>query len=144
MALTPQQVEHYRLLLTASRDELARGTVRAESEVSEQGYNGPADPEPADSVDRATAGYAKDELLQEAGRQSEQLAQVEDALRAIADGSYGVCRQCGQEIPVSRLDAVPWATLCVTDQEFADRRRRAALARESAAMTGGAPSRVVA
>jgi DnaK suppressor protein len=134
MALTPQQLEHYRQLLTARRDELARGTVRAESEVSEQ-----EDLERADPADLAIADNAKDELLQSAGRDSEQLAQVEDALRAIEAGTYGVCSECGEEIPQARLNAVPWATLCVKDQEIADERRR-----KDGTMTGGAPSRVVA
>lgn len=139
MALTPQQLEHYRQLLIARRDELARGTVRAESEILEKTYNGSEELERADPMDRATADNAMDERLQEAGRDSEQLAQVETALRAIEAGTYGVCSECGQEIPVARLDAVPWATLCIRDQEISDERRR-----HDGVMTGGAPSRVVA
>ena len=41
-------------------------------------------------------------------------ADILTALRKIDDGTYGKCENCGQEIPVERLEAVPAATLCVT------------------------------
>lgn len=41
------------------------------------------------------------------------LAQLARAERSLADGSYGVCRVCGQDIPEGRLDARPFATVCV-------------------------------
>jgi RNA polymerase-binding protein DksA len=133
MALTPSQVEHYRQILVARRDELAAETVRAESGVADQDELGRMD-----YGDRASADTAKEDLLQEAGRDSEELQQIEAALRHIAAGTYGICEECGREIPVARLDAVPWALLCVRDREIADRQRRAA-----GTMSGGAPSRVV-
>jgi len=133
MALTPAQVEHYRQILVALRDDLAAGTARAEAEVYDQD-----DLVQMDFVDQAVADSTKDDLLKEAGRESETLVQIENALRRIADGNYGICDQCGREIPTARLDAVPWALLCVEDQEIADKKRR-----ETGTMTGGAPSRVV-
>jgi RNA polymerase-binding transcription factor DksA len=42
--------------------------------------------------------------------------QVQDALRARADGTYGRCRECGRQIPPERLQARPEATLCVDCQ----------------------------
>jgi DnaK suppressor protein len=133
MALTRSQVEHYRRILIARRSELADGTARAESAAADQDELGHLD-----SGDRATADVAKEDLLQEAGRDSEQLWQIEAALVHIEAGTYGICDDCGQEIPVSRLDAVPWALLCLKDQEISDSKRRA-----DGTMSGGAPSRVV-
>ena len=43
------------------------------------------------------------------------------ALRRIADGSYGICEQCDEEISPKRLKAVPWAMLCLNCQEKSDR-----------------------
>ena len=43
------------------------------------------------------------------------LREVDEALARIADGTYGTCAVCGREIPSERLEAVPWATLCIDD-----------------------------
>lgn len=41
------------------------------------------------------------------------LADVERAQAKLADGTYGSCDRCGSEIAPERLDALPWAVLCV-------------------------------
>ena len=41
------------------------------------------------------------------------LAEVQQALARIDNGTYGICSNCGQPIPEKRLEAIPWATLCV-------------------------------
>ncbi len=50
------------------------------------------------------------------------LRQVQDALRRIADGGYGICHECEEPISPKRLDAVPWARYCVACQEELARR----------------------
>ena len=47
------------------------------------------------------------------------LREVEDALRRIERGTYGICHACEEPISGKRLDAVPWAKYCVTCQEQA-------------------------
>lgn len=42
------------------------------------------------------------------------LADVIRAQEKLAEGSYGVCDRCGETIAEARLEALPWATLCVT------------------------------
>jgi DnaK suppressor protein len=41
------------------------------------------------------------------------LAAVERAIEKLAEGTYGVCDRCGGAIPKERLEAIPWAALCV-------------------------------
>jgi len=41
------------------------------------------------------------------------LDDVRRALAKLAEGSYGTCDTCGRAIPPERLDAIPWAVLCV-------------------------------
>jgi DnaK suppressor protein len=41
------------------------------------------------------------------------LAQIEASLERIEEGTYGQCEECGVRIPKTRLNAVPYATLCV-------------------------------
>lgn len=42
------------------------------------------------------------------------LAQAEEALVRIDEGTYGICAECGSSIPVARLEALPHTKLCVT------------------------------
>jgi DnaK suppressor protein len=49
-----------------------------------------------------------------------QLAQVEAALQAIVNGSYGRCQHCNQPISLDRLQAMPSATMCVSCQKQHD------------------------
>ena len=46
---------------------------------------------------------------------------IDAALARIDDGTYGVCARCGQPIPEERLDAVPYATLCVECKRLEER-----------------------
>jgi phage/conjugal plasmid C-4 type zinc finger TraR family protein len=49
---------------------------------------------------------------------------INDALDRISEGTYGICVDCGKEIPPRRLEALPFATHCVNCQSIADRRAR--------------------
>jgi RNA polymerase-binding transcription factor len=48
-------------------------------------------------------------------RMQSTLADVVRAEEKLAEGSYGRCDVCGSPIPAARLEALPWATLCVAD-----------------------------
>ena len=50
------------------------------------------------------------------------LEEIEAALRRIADGTYGTCSACGRTIGEERLEAVPYATLCIDDKRAQERR----------------------
>ena len=66
-------------------------------------------------ADTASETYERefDEGLEEDAQA--QLREVEAALTRLEDGTYGTCRICGKAIPVERLEAVPWTTLCIDD-----------------------------
>jgi RNA polymerase-binding protein DksA len=44
------------------------------------------------------------------------LGEIDAALKRIDDGTYGTCEVCGKPIAPERLEARPWATLCIDDQ----------------------------
>jgi RNA polymerase-binding protein DksA len=59
----------------------------------------------------ATLGREIDYTL---GDNAEQvISEIDAALERIEDGSYGTCSSCGEEIPHARLEANPWASLCI-------------------------------
>jgi len=41
------------------------------------------------------------------------LLEIDEALERIEAGTYGICTNCGKEIPLARLEAYPWASLCI-------------------------------
>jgi DnaK suppressor protein len=50
------------------------------------------------------------------------LADIDAALKRIEDGTYGICSNCGKPISPERLEARPWATLCIDCQREQERR----------------------
>jgi RNA polymerase-binding protein DksA len=50
------------------------------------------------------------------------LTDIDAALKRIDDGTYGVCTNCAKQIPEERLEARPWATLCIDCQRERERR----------------------
>lgn len=45
------------------------------------------------------------------------LQAIEEALRRMDQGTYGICRDCGEEIAPARLNAIPWTRVCITCKE---------------------------
>jgi len=70
--------------------------------------------------DTASATFDRelDHTLEEGAQQT--LQAIDDALRKIEDGTYGVCEVCGRPIAKERLEAIPWARLCIEDQRRAN------------------------
>jgi DnaK suppressor protein len=56
--------------------------------------------------------YAKELSLEQ--NTLDLLGKVRHALSRIESGGYGICERCGNAIPVERLDALPYSTLCVS------------------------------
>ena len=50
------------------------------------------------------------------------LAEINAALERIEAGTYGICTNCGKQIAEERLEARPWATLCIDCQREQERR----------------------
>jgi RNA polymerase-binding protein DksA len=67
-------------------------------------------------ADTATVTYDRelDYTLEE--NSEHMLAEIDAALHRIEDGTYGKCTNCGKEIAPERLEARPWATLCIDCQ----------------------------
>ena len=114
--MTSIDTEHFRdaLLEERQRVEHALTTLREEhpgsldDEVEEVAAT--ADNHLADTAS-ATLGREIDYTL---GDNAEQvMSEIDAALQRIEDGTYGVCASCGREIPSARLEANPWASLCI-------------------------------
>jgi DnaK suppressor protein len=68
----------------------------------------------ADSEERATDLENQDALEGIKNSEIQEIRQIQGALKRIAEGTYGVCVQCGAEIDPKRLKALPIAARCIS------------------------------
>jgi len=106
-----------RLRLRAQELKAQIGTVRARAGKSSAAEVG-------DAKDAADASAGATVADAEVERDLAELRDIDHVLTAIADGSYGVCRECGDRIDPRRLAAQPTALRCVGCQAVAEGRRR--------------------
>ncbi len=71
---------------------------------------------PGDSADVAFDAGTEELASQLAELEARELQQIEGALTKLQQGSYGICEGCGGKIPVVRLKALPYSTLCINCQ----------------------------
>jgi len=65
---------------------------------------------------------AQDELCSQLAEvESRELASIENALQRMREGEYGKCEVCDEGIPTARLQALPYATLCINCQREVER-----------------------
>jgi DnaK suppressor protein len=79
-----------------------------------------------DVVDFALDSVQDEISSQLAEVESRELARIEYALERMREGQFGVCEGCGTNIPMARLNALPYATLCIKCQREAEREGGAA------------------
>lgn len=72
--------------------------------------------EGGDAADVAMDTAADEISSQLAEVESRELVRIEEALEKIKEGNYGDCEDCEKPIPLARLQAVPYATMCIECQ----------------------------
>lgn len=68
-------------------------------------------------ADAGTDTFDREFALVLASNQQEFLYAIDDALKKIEDKKYGLCEDCGKDIPLKRLKALPFAKFCIKCQE---------------------------
>lgn len=106
------ELEKYKAVLEAKRDELSAGLRNREDIAIEK---------TPDALDEVQLAGERELAIRNLDRESNLLRNVKGALARVADGSYGICMHCEEEIKPKRLDAVPWTKYCIRCQEAADR-----------------------
>jgi len=69
-----------------------------------------------DVCDEATEGSKREIDSQLAALESRELAQIEASIKLIREGRYGLCEDCDHKIPIARLTALPYTSLCIECQ----------------------------
>jgi DnaK suppressor protein len=111
-----KRVKHYQDRLLDKRRALTGVVTSTEDYEREAGLDVSQDP-----ADIASTAYTKDLLFSQSANERGILRLVEEALRRIDAGDYGVCVNCEEEIQDKRLEAVPWARHCIKCQDLQER-----------------------
>jgi DnaK suppressor protein len=102
-----KEIEQLREVLLAKRDELnSRIEQRRQEILMEQ--------EPEDEVGIAVRNNSAGLAIANIERELRTLGEIDLSLRRMETGEYGICGVCGEEIPLARLNAIPWTRRCVT------------------------------
>jgi DnaK suppressor protein len=125
MSIRNLNVNLYKAALLEKAAEYRKDLEDARTEISIE-----AAPEPMEHGVRSSEREAAIERMKIADRQ---LRRVEAALSRIERDEYGICVKCEDYIGNKRLDALPWAILCVQCQEDAERLREGGRALRQAA-----------
>ncbi len=72
------------------------------------------DQEPKDTAGQAQYAYQRSRIADEGVMDQQRLRLIRGALDNIDNQRYGICSNCGREIAEERLEAIPWAQLCMT------------------------------
>lgn len=107
-----KKLEQFRKQLEERQTELRKIVARTEQDGRDADV-GTAQ----DIADRAANSYTKEFLFHQSNNERQTLQMVEAALARIREGSFGECINCGEEINLRRLEAVPWTRYCIACQE---------------------------
>ncbi|HEX8775279.1 MAG TPA: TraR/DksA family transcriptional regulator [Pyrinomonadaceae bacterium] len=100
-----KRLEHYRGIL---KEQLRRHTENVRDDQADA-LEAVADDGVKDSVDMSLQDVNQELALRLGERESQMVADIDQALLRIEEGSYGICAHCGKPIDERRLDALPTA-----------------------------------
>jgi len=108
--LSPDQREHFKQVLETRIAESDHALAAAEHEAREGVVKH------ADVADQAASEYERQVLVHKAATARQMLKNLTQALERMRQGTFGECIECGGDIELKRLEAIPWARYCVRCQ----------------------------
>ena len=100
--------EKYKEVLTQMRREVMR-EVSGNSQAAREMAQGDV----PDIGDMSSATYERDVLLNLNEVQRQKIRDIDAALDRLAQGEYGICLGCGEDIPAKRMEVRPFSRYCV-------------------------------
>jgi RNA polymerase-binding transcription factor len=112
----PDRLQELRRSLLKKRESIIK---EAKEEIAKyiSGENRQLVDTALDEGDLAVVDISEDVNLMRLAAHRQNLLDIDETLRKIDDGSYGICEDCGEEIGEKRLNVLPTATLCRNCQE---------------------------
>lgn len=118
--MKPEKLDFFRALLLTRINELLNGAERTVAEMTDEQENFP------DPNDRASLESDRNFELRIRDRERKLIGKMQEALKRIDDGTFGLCDSCGGPISEKRLQARPVTTLCIdckTKEEKMEKQR---------------------
>jgi DnaK suppressor protein len=107
MTMKPEKLAFFRFMLTQKINELLNEAEKTVSEMTNEKVNFP------DPTDRASLESDRNFELRIRDRERKLIAKMQEAIKRIDDGTFGICESCGGPISEKRLMARPVTTLCI-------------------------------
>jgi len=107
LTMRPEKLELFRVMLTQKISELLEDAGKTVSEMTVSKENFP------DPNDRASLEADRNFELRIRDRERKLIAKMQEAIRRIDDGAFGICGDCGGPISEKRLMARPVTTQCI-------------------------------
>jgi DnaK suppressor protein len=107
MSLSPDKLESFRTLLNQKINELLEDAGKTVADMTDSKENYP------DPTDRASLESDRNFELRMRDRERKLIAKMQEAIKRIDEGEFGVCEVCGGPISEKRLLARPVTTLCI-------------------------------
>lgn len=126
--LSPDDLKHFETRLLAERMRVMREMGHLESTVLKVNPRDSAGELSGYSFHMADAGtdsMEREKAFDIASKEGRLLMEIDDALRRLYGGTYGICEASGKPISRARLEALPWARLSLEEQEKLEKEQRA-------------------
>ena len=116
--MTKQQLKQFRELLLQERIKFASEikSIAQEASKNPREASGDLSSYTVHMADMSADTYERELAMNLVSTEQKVLYQIEDALKRIEEGTYGVCQQCAKPISLSRLRVVPYTSLCISCQ----------------------------
>ncbi|MFQ5904853.1 MAG: RNA polymerase-binding protein DksA [Candidatus Binatia bacterium] len=118
--MNQKEVNFFRRLLRRRMQELLSEAGKTVEGMDEE-ENFP------DPADRASLEANRNFILRIRDRERKLILKIQEALRRLDEGAYGICEACGEKIGIARLKARPVTTLCIdckSSQEVEERKSK--------------------
>jgi DnaK suppressor protein len=117
--MTKKELKKFKLLIIEKRQLLLKNLSHQLETVGDWKNSFTANP-----VDKTAAEGALNTLFAVGEDKTAELKLIDEALKKIKEGTFGDCELCGQGISIKRLEAVPFAKLCVKCQKNEEKRQQ--------------------
>jgi DnaK suppressor protein len=118
--MNKKEKDGFRKMLASKKESIIRKLSETIAESKEMESN-----VAQDLVDKAETSYTKEFLLSLTDTERRQLLLIDEALKRLEHGEFGVCQLCRKEVGEKRLEAIPWTPLCIDCQEKAEEELKA-------------------